>query len=146
MNMPRIFVSGLLVLWVIETCSSTLLLLSTTTTLLLLPILRQLLSQPGTVAGLSKCSRVWTVPFFPCYNVCQRGSLLRLSLPVLSLEIKPDETPCKLFGLFQGTCENGRCVTSIGAESEGSFGSAQNSETNKKKKKCRRGRRLVEKN
>uniref|UniRef100_A0A090X7W8 Putative secreted small peptide n=1 Tax=Ixodes ricinus TaxID=34613 RepID=A0A090X7W8_IXORI len=39
MNMPRIFVSGLLVLWIIETCSSTLLLLSTTTTLLLLPIL-----------------------------------------------------------------------------------------------------------
>ncbi|CAN7985529.1 unnamed protein product, partial [Ixodes pacificus] len=51
MNIPRIFVSGLLVLWIIETCSSTLILLSTTTTLLLLPILRQLLSQPGAVAG-----------------------------------------------------------------------------------------------
>nr|AAY66775.1 putative secreted small peptide [Ixodes scapularis] len=67
MNIPRIFVSGLLVLWIIETCSSTLILLSTATTLLLLPILRQLISQPGAVAGLSRCSRVWIVPFFPCY-------------------------------------------------------------------------------
>ncbi|EEC13763.1 secreted small peptide, putative, partial [Ixodes scapularis] len=67
MNIPRIFVSGLLVLWIIETCSCTLILLSTATTLLLLPILRQLISQPGAVAGLSRCSRVWTVPFFSCY-------------------------------------------------------------------------------
>uniref|UniRef100_A0A0K8R5A7 Putative papa protein n=1 Tax=Ixodes ricinus TaxID=34613 RepID=A0A0K8R5A7_IXORI len=128
MNMSRIFVSGLLVLWIIETCSSTLLLLSTTTTLLLLPILSRLLSQPGAVAGLSQCSRVWTVPFFPCYFVCQRGSLLRFSLPVLSLEIKPDETPCKLFGLLRGTCRRGRCVPSSGAGS-GLSDSAQNSET-----------------
>uniref|UniRef100_A0A0K8R494 Putative secreted protein n=1 Tax=Ixodes ricinus TaxID=34613 RepID=A0A0K8R494_IXORI len=132
MNMPRIFVSGLLVLWIIETCSSTLLLLSTTTTLLLLPILRQLLSQPGAVAGLSKCSRVWSVPFFPCHYVCQRGSLLQFSLPVLSLENKPDRTPCKWLGVFHGTCQRGRCVTSSGAGSEGSFGSAENSETTKR--------------
>uniref|UniRef100_A0A6B0US46 Putative kunitz n=1 Tax=Ixodes ricinus TaxID=34613 RepID=A0A6B0US46_IXORI len=122
MNMPRILVSGLLVLWIIETCSSTLLLLSTTTALLLLPILSRLLSQPGAVAGLSKCSRVWSVPFFPCHYVCQRGSLLQFSLPVLSLENKPDRTPCK----------RGRCVTSSGAGSEGSFGSAENSETTKR--------------
>ncbi|CAN8015270.1 unnamed protein product, partial [Ixodes persulcatus] len=57
MNVPRIFVSGLLVFWIIEACSSTLLLLSTTTTLLLLPILRQLLSQPGPIAGESTCKR-----------------------------------------------------------------------------------------
>ncbi|CAN7985531.1 unnamed protein product, partial [Ixodes pacificus] len=111
-----------------ETCSSTLLFLSTATTLLLLPILRQLLSQPGALAGLSKCTRVWTVPFFPCYYVCQRGSLLQLSLPVLSLEIKPDRTPCKRFGVVRGSCRRGRCVTSSGAGS-GSSDSAQNSET-----------------
>uniref|UniRef100_A0A0K8RB17 Putative secreted protein n=1 Tax=Ixodes ricinus TaxID=34613 RepID=A0A0K8RB17_IXORI len=121
MNMPRIFVSGLLVLWIIETCSSTLLLLSTTTTLLLLPILSRLLSQPGAVAGLSQCSRVW------------------FSLPVLSLENKPDRTPCKWLGVFDGTCRRGRCVTSSGAGSEGSFGSAENSETTKRKQQCRRG-------
>uniref|UniRef100_V5ICF6 Putative secreted protein n=1 Tax=Ixodes ricinus TaxID=34613 RepID=V5ICF6_IXORI len=71
MNMPRIFVSGLLVLWIIETCSSTLLLLSTTTTLLLLPILSRLLSQPGAVAGLSQCSRVWR--FGLLRGTCRRG-------------------------------------------------------------------------
>uniref|UniRef100_A0A0K8RC36 Putative secreted protein n=1 Tax=Ixodes ricinus TaxID=34613 RepID=A0A0K8RC36_IXORI len=108
--MPRIFVSGLLVLWVIETCSSTLLLLSTTTALLLLLMFSRLLSQPGAVAGLSQCSKVW------------------LSLPVLSLEIKPDGTPCKRFGLLRGTCRRGRCVPSSGAGS-GSSDSAQNSET-----------------
>ncbi|XP_040064358.1 uncharacterized protein LOC120838484 [Ixodes scapularis] len=123
MNIPRIFVSGLLVFWIIETCSCTLILLSTATTLLLLPILRQLISQPGAVAGLSRCSRVWTVPFFSCYYVCQRGSLLQFSLPVLSLEKKPDGTHCKRFAVFSGTCRRGRCVTSSGAGSEGSFDS-----------------------
>uniref|UniRef100_V5H856 Putative secreted protein n=1 Tax=Ixodes ricinus TaxID=34613 RepID=V5H856_IXORI len=80
MNMPRIFVCGLLVLWIIETCSSTLLLLSTTTTLLLLPILRQLLSQPG------GSSRVCL--FFPVTSFANVGRLLQFSLPVLSLENK----------------------------------------------------------
>uniref|UniRef100_A0A0K8R2R7 Putative secreted protein n=1 Tax=Ixodes ricinus TaxID=34613 RepID=A0A0K8R2R7_IXORI len=74
MNMPRIFVSGLLVLWIIETCSSTLLLLSTTTTLLLLPILRQLLSQPGAVAECAFFSLSLRLPTWVSASVFLSGT------------------------------------------------------------------------